>query len=49
MKCPKCQDEMKVVNEAESVNSENNKKYLRKIYHCEVDDIWLTTETPKEK
>ena len=48
MKCTKCQNEMKVVKEDESINSENNKKYSRVIYHCEADDIWINLETPKE-
>ncbi len=49
MKCPKCHNIMKVVSEDESSNSENNKIYLRVIYHCEECDIWLNLETPKEK
>ena len=47
MKCPKCQNEMKITRSDESSNTETSKKYLRVIYHCEVDDIWLNLETPK--
>ncbi len=37
---------MKVIKKDESVNSENGKKYLRTIYHCQSDDIWINVETP---
>lgn len=47
MKCPKCSKIMIVVKQDISKNSKTNKKYLRIIYNCKNDDVWLTLETPE--
>ena len=49
MNCPKCQNRMKVVKEDISKNFDIDpiKEYKRIIYKCEVDDIWITSETPR--
>ena len=47
MICPKCQNLMTIKSEDLSHDSNNNKKYDRKIYWCEDDDIWIRLETPK--
>lgn len=39
---------MVVVKSDESENIEKGKKYLRTIYHCEADDVWINVEVPKE-
>lgn len=49
MKCPKCQQEMKVVEKRVTNNGkmgENYKEYQRILYLCKQDDIWITVETP---
>lgn len=47
MKCPKCSKAMIVVKQDISKNTETNKKYLRILYNCKKDDVWLSLETPE--
>lgn len=28
--------------------NENNKEYDHTVYQCETDDVWVTTEIPKD-
>ncbi len=49
MKCPKCGKEMVIKSQDTSHNSETEQEYDRIIYVCEADDVWITTEIPKEK
>jgi uncharacterized Zn finger protein (UPF0148 family) len=50
MKCPICQQLMKRIRSDSSYNmKENNKEYERVVYQCAKDDVWLTTEIPKDK
>lgn len=39
---------MVIKREDASHDSRNEKEYDRKVYWCEKDDIWVTTETPRE-
>ncbi len=47
MKCPKCGKEMEKIRKDFSYGSKN-KEYLRVIYVCKKDDIWVTVETPEK-
>ncbi len=48
MECPICKQAMKKVRRDISHNpDENNKEYGRVVYQCETDDVWVTTEIPK--
>lgn len=48
MDCPVCKQAMKKVRWDISKNpNEDNKEYDRTVYKCESDDIWVTTEVPK--
>jgi hypothetical protein len=47
MNCSVCGKELEKVREDESVNTNTNVIYLRTVYHCEEDDVWITIETPK--
>ena len=47
MKCPKCTKTMIKVKQDISKNLKTNKKYLRVLYHCKNDDVWLNLETPQ--
>jgi hypothetical protein len=49
MKCPNCNKEMRLVGNDESHNPKTNDVYDRKVYSCDKDDAWMTTEIPKEK
>lgn len=51
MKCIKCGKEMKAVKKDLSRNSlvKPNIKYLREVFHCEEDDVWINVETPVKK
>ncbi|KKQ26120.1 MAG: hypothetical protein US62_C0009G0006 [Candidatus Woesebacteria bacterium GW2011_GWA1_37_8] len=46
MKCPKCKKEMVLKSKDFSFNDKPYKKYVRKNYWCESDDIWIRLETP---
>ncbi len=48
MKCPKCQKKMFLKNKSFSYNTDTKpqKKYLRKIYWCKTDDVWVSIEVP---
>ncbi len=48
MDCPNCQNKMNLKKVDLSYNdpSAKNKFYKREVYHCEVDDIWVTVESP---
>jgi len=48
MNCPKCGKEMKIQSTHETKNSQGGKKYDKIILVCELDDIWITIEIPKE-
>lgn len=47
MHCPLCDLEMTVMRKDVSFNT-NNVQYIRKIYKCITDDVWITTEIPKK-
>ncbi len=48
MKCPACSKTMKKIEQDASFNpKDDNKEYVRVMYHCATDDIWVTTEVPK--
>lgn len=52
MKCPNCNQEMKLKKDDLSNNGKEGKEYkqyTRKIYWCENDDIWVSIETPSFK
>lgn len=50
MKCPKCNDEMKVIGPTEiHHNPTNSKEYERNNYNCELCDVWVNVEVPKQK
>jgi hypothetical protein len=49
MKCPKCNQEMKVQQEDISHNSKDGKEYDRTVFWCEADDIWGRFEIPRVK
>ena len=49
MKCPKCDKKMKVIKSEISNNNKKGKsfkQYVRKIYWCKNDDIWINVEIP---
>ena len=48
MQCPKCEKEMNLERSDTSHNFDTNEKYDRKVFKCEVDNIWITIETPKK-
>lgn len=48
MKCPKCKKAMDFDREDETENTVTNKIYLRRVYVCKSDDVWVTIEKPKE-
>lgn len=48
MKCPKCEKQMILKNEDISLNATSKKEYCRRVFWCEVDDVWVVTEIPKE-
>lgn len=48
MNCPKCKKEMIVKDKDVSHNNEFGKKYDRTLYWCDIDDIWINIEIPKE-
>jgi len=51
MKCPKCGKKMKLDREDFSYNYDvkPKKKYKRKLFVCESDDIWVSIEEPVSK
>ena len=49
MKCPVCKKKMKLALNDESNNPETGAKYDRKVYVCDEDDVWITTELPRAK
>lgn len=48
MKCSTCGQEMKLLSVDTTISHKNSKYYKRTIYWCEEDDIWVTTEIPKD-
>lgn len=44
--CPKCKKEMTLVSKDISHDFKKKKKYSRKIFHCEKDDVWISLEIP---
>lgn len=48
MQCPKCKNEMKLVNN-DITFREDGKPYDRGIYHCEIEDVWVVVEVPQKK
>lgn len=46
-KCPVCGSAMKEIRKDESSDSKNGKKYSRTVYHCDMDDVWVSVEIPK--
>ena len=48
MKCSECEKEMKLKKKDVSYNFDvkPKKKYLRKVYWCKDDDIWINIENP---
>lgn len=49
MKCPVCSKDMKKVRWDISYNpDDDNKSYDRTVYQCLADDVWVTTEIPKD-
>jgi len=48
MKCPKCDQDMRVTYSDISSNTRNGKKYDRTYYTCDTDDVWLSVEIPRE-
>lgn len=48
MKCAVCKQAMKKVRRDISRDpNEDNREYDRTIYQCEKDDVWVTTEIPR--
>ena len=48
MKCPVCDQEMKMLPEDISYSPrQDNKEYIRTVYQCKTDDAWVTIELPK--
>lgn len=49
-KCPVCKNKMMIERKETSYDlRRNNKEYKRVVYWCKKDDVWLSTEVPKEK
>jgi uncharacterized Zn finger protein (UPF0148 family) len=48
MKCPVCGKEMKIDKTDSSHNAKTGQEYVRTVYVCEMDDVWVVTEIPKE-
>lgn len=47
--CPACKNQMQLTKEETSFDySRGNKEYMRSVYHCKTDDIWISQETPKK-
>ncbi len=48
MKCPKCKKETKLDKKdlSYNVNVKPKKKYIREIYWCKKDDVWINSEIP---
>lgn len=49
MNCTVCGKKLEKIREDESVNANTKSLYLRTIYHCKTDDVWVTVEIPKKK
>lgn len=51
MKCSECKKEMKLVGKDFSYNFKTKPKvkYLRTVYHCATNDIWINVEVPVKK
>lgn len=47
MNCPNCHKTMRIKKEDRSLGA-NKKEYMRTIYWCEVDDVWINVEIPKD-
>jgi hypothetical protein len=45
MQCPVCSNEMKLQREDFSYHSDK-KQYKRRIYWCDIDDVWINFEVP---
>ena len=48
MNCPKCKNIMVKKGEDVTSNIRDGKQYDKTAYWCEVDDIWISIEVPKE-
>lgn len=48
MKCPRCSQKMllKKKDFSYDLRAKTKKKYVRKIYWCKEDDVWMTVEAP---
>ena len=49
MKCPKCNKKMVLKSKDFSYNNKPSKKYVRRIYWCKDDDVWISLEIPEGK
>jgi hypothetical protein len=50
VKCPKCETEMSLENKVDvSHNSKTGQKYDRKVFACKADDVWITSEIPRQR
>ncbi len=49
VECPRCKQAMEKVRWHISYNAnENDKEYDHTTYQCKTDDVWVTTEIPKD-
>ena len=48
-KCPICNKPMRLAGNDESNNHKTGTKYDRKVYVCDKDDVWISSEIPKLK
>lgn len=49
MECPNCKADMRVQLQYITENPNTGRKYDRIVYLCQRDDVWASTEMPREE